>query len=161
MDSQKGLLTFLFTNIKFIIMFKPKVLFVCTGNSCRSQMAEGLLRDKAGDQFDVFSAGSHPSRVHPLAIEVMNEWGINISNHTSDPIHLYLDKGIDIVITVCDHAAKVCPTFPGDVERLHWSIKDPFAGWGFKEDALIAFRETRDTIQRKIDHYLKSRMNKP
>jgi len=108
-----------------------------------------------------FSAGSHPSRVHPLAIEVMNEWGINISNHTSDPIHLYLDKGIDIVITVCDHAAKVCPTFPGDVERLHWSIKDPFAGWGFKEDALIAFRETRDTIQRKIDHYLKSRMNKP
>ena len=140
-------------------MEKSKVLFVCTGNSCRSQIAEGLLRDKAGDIFDVFSAGSHPSRVHPVAIKVMEEWGIDISNHTSDPIDLYLDKGIDVVITVCDHANKVCPTFPGDVERLHWSIKDPFSGWDFSDDSLDTFRETRAVINNRIDEFLISRKN--
>lgn len=138
-----------------MIMFKPKVLFVCTGNSCRSQIAEGLLRDKAGSEFDVFSAGSHPSRVNPMAITVMSEWGIDISHHTSDPIDFYLDKGIDIVITVCDNANQICPVFPGEVERLHWSIKDPFAGWDAGDEYLYAFRETREIINNKINEFLK------
>ena len=90
---------------------KQKVLFVCTGNSCRSQIAEGLLRDMADDQFDVFSCGTHPIRVHPNAIAVMEEWGIDISNHTSDDINDYLAEGINIVISVCDHANKLCPIF--------------------------------------------------
>ena len=141
------------------ILYKPKVLFICTGNSCRSQIAEGLLRDKAGDIFDVFSAGSHPSRVHPVAINVMEEWGIDISNHTSDSIDLYLDKGINVVITVCDHANKVCPTFPGEVERLHWSIEDPFSGWDFNNESLDTFRETRAIINNRIDEFLISRKN--
>ena len=140
-------------------MEKSKVLFVCTGNSCRSQIAEGLLINKAGDQFEVFSAGSHPSRVHPAAINVMEEWGIDISNHTSDSIDLYLDKGINVVITVCDHANKVCPTFPGDVERLHWSIEDPFSGWDFNNESLDTFRETRAIINNRIDEFLISRKN--
>ena len=138
-------------------MYKPKVLFICTGNSCRSQIAEGLLIDKAGNQFEVFSAGSHPSRVNVAAIKVMDEWGIDISKHSSDPIDLYLDKGIDIVITVCDLANKVCPTFPGDVERLHWSIEDPFSGWDFSDESLDTFRETRATINERIDEFLISR----
>lgn len=140
-------------------MYKPKVLFVCTGNSCRSQIAEGILMDKAGDVFDVFSAGTYPSHVHPAAINVMKEWGIDISHHTSDPIDLYLDKGIDIVITVCDHANQICPTFPGEVERLHWSIEDPFSGWDFSNESLDTFRETRAIINKRIDEFLINRRN--
>jgi len=138
-------------------MEKSKVLFVCTGNSCRSQIAEGILRDAAGKEFDVYSAGSHPSHVHPMAIKVMSEWGIDISEHTSDPIDYFLDKEIDVVITVCDHANQICPAFPGDVERLHWSIKDPFSGWDANDDYLDAFRETRETVCERIDEFLKSR----
>lgn len=138
-------------------MEKSKVLFVCTGNSCRSQIAEGILRDAAGDEFDAYSAGSHPSHVHPMAIKVMSEWGIDISKHTSDSIDYFLDKRIDIVITVCDHANQICPTFPGDVERLHWSIKDPFSGWDVKDEYLDAFRETRKTVCVHIEEFLKSR----
>lgn len=138
-------------------MEKPKVLFVCTGNSCRSQIAEGILKDAAGDEFDVFSAGSHPSHVHPMAIIVMSEWGIDISEQTSDPIDYFLDKGIDIVITVCDHANQVCPTFPGDIERLHWSIKDPFSDWDANDEYFDAFRETRETVCKRIKEFLKSR----
>lgn len=140
-------------------MLKPKVLFVCTGNSCRSQIAEGILRDKAGDQYDVYSAGSHPSRVHPMAIKVMEEWRVDIAQHTSDPIDIFLDKGIDVVITVCDHANQVCPIFPGDVERHHWSIKDPFSGWDANDDHLEAFRETRKTISSLIDTFLEQKQN--
>jgi len=138
-------------------MFKPKVIFICTGNSCRSQIAEGIMRDAAGKDFDVFSAGSHPSHVHPMAIKVMSERGIDISEHTSDPIDYYLDKDMDIVITVCDHANQVCPTFPGNVERLHWSIKDPFSGWGQEDEYIDAFRRTRETIYERIKEFLKSR----
>ena len=134
-------------------MFKPKVLFVCTGNSCRSQIAEGILRDKAGDKFDVFSAGSHPSRVNPMSIRVMNEWEIDISHHTSDPIDYYLDKGIDIVITVCDNANQVCPTFPGDAKRLHWSIKDPFAGWDADDEYLDSFRKHVKLFARVLKNF--------
>ena len=141
------------------MMLKPKVLFVCTGNSCRSQIAEGILREKAGDHYEVFSAGSHPSHVHPIAIKVMEEWGIDISHHTSDPIDHFLDKGIDVLITVCDHADQVCPQFPGDVDRHHWSIKDPFAGWDYNEDQLDSFRETRQTVMERIDAFLESKQN--
>ncbi|MGY8787335.1 MAG: arsenate reductase ArsC [Fidelibacterota bacterium] len=132
---------------------KQKVLFVCTGNSCRSQIAEGLLRDMAVDRFDVYSAGSHPSRVHPNAIAVTEEWGIDISHHTSDAIDDYLNEGIDIVITVCDHANKLCPIFPGEVQRIHWSIDDPFRSW--TSDLLDNFRETRRDIKERLEKFLK------
>ena len=135
---------------------KKKVLFICTGNACRSQIAHGLLRDMAPDQFDVFSAGSHPSRVHPMSIAIMEEVGIDISHHTSDYVDDYLDVGIDTVITVCDNANQVCPTFPGDVERIHWSIDDPFRGWNFNANQLDSFRETRRDIRRRLESLLDS-----
>lgn len=141
------------------MMLKPKVLFVCTGNSCRSQIAEGLLRDRAGDKFEVYSAGSHPSRVHPMAIRVMKEWGIDISGHTSDPIDFYLDKGIDLVITVCDDANQVCPQFPGDVKRDHWSIRDPFSGWDASNEYLDSFRDTRETLIGRISEFIGPKKN--
>ena len=135
---------------------KKKVLFICTGNACRSQIAHGLLRDMAPDQFDVFSAGSHPSQVHPMSIAIMEEVGIDISHHTSDFVDDYLDVGIHTVITVCDNANQVCPTFPGDVERIHWSIDDPFRGWSFNTNQLDSFRETRRNIRRRLESFLDS-----
>ena len=135
---------------------KKKVIFICTGNACRSQMAHGLLQDMAGDRFEVYSAGSHPSRVHPASIVVMDEWGIDISHHTSDPIGDYIDTGIDIAITVCDNAQIACPTFPGDVERIHWSIDDPFLGWGAAKEFLPRYRETRNEIKERIENFLKT-----
>jgi arsenate reductase len=131
---------------------KQKVLFVCTGNSCRSQIAEGLLREIASERFDVFSCGSHPSRVHPNAIAVMEEWGIDISNHTSDAIDDYLNEGINIVITVCDNANQACPVFPGDIQRIHWSIDDPFRGWN--SNLLDNFRETRQELKERLETFL-------
>ena len=133
---------------------KQKVLFVCTGNSCRSQIAEGLLRTIADRDFIVFSAGSHPSRVHPNAIEVMKERKIDISNHTSDSIDQYFETGINIVITVCDEATKICPVFPGDVQRIHWSIDDPFRGWDSGEAHLNNFRKTRDELEDRIQKFI-------
>tara|TARA_B100001964_G_scaffold86443_1_gene97399 strand:- start:2 stop:421 length:420 start_codon:yes stop_codon:yes gene_type:complete len=135
---------------------KKKVLFICTGNSCRSQIAHGLLQDMAPDQFDVFSAGSHPSRVHPMSIAIMEEVGIDISHHTSDYVDDYLDTGIDIAITVCDSANQACPTFPGEVERIHWRIDDPFRGWNYKNSQLDSFRETKRDIQRRLESFLES-----
>ncbi len=137
-----------------IIENKTKVIFICTGNSCRSQMAEGLLRDMAGDRFEVFSAGSHPSRLHPASIIVMAELGIDISNHSADSIDEYLDKDIDIVITVCDNARQVCPVFSGNVKRIHWSIDDPFHGWGAESDDLIPYRETRETLKDCLESFI-------
>lgn len=129
---------------------------MCTGNSCRSQMAEGLLRHMAGDQFEVFSSGSHPSHVHPLSVKIMDEIGIDISRHTSDHVDQYLDKGIDIVITVCDHANQVCPVFPGEVKRIHWSVDDPFSGWGDDDRLLSRYRETRSDLKRRIEGLLET-----
>ena len=134
-----------------------KVLFVCTGNACRSQMAEGILRDLAKDWFEVFSAGSHPTRVHPASIKVMAEWDIDISHHTSDPINDYLDTGMDIVITVCDNANQLCPTFPGVVERIHWSIEDPFLNWSDEKHLLQPYRRTRDKLRARIQEFLGSK----
>lgn len=136
---------------------KAKVLFLCTGNSCRSQMGEGLLKALGGDRFEVFSAGVEPSRVHPMSVLVMQELGIDISQQTSDDVNQYLDTGIDIVISVCDHAAQTCPTFPGQVERIHWSLKDPFHGWDVDESKLPDYRATRDDLKQRIEGFLKDR----
>ena len=134
-----------------------KVLFVCTGNACRSQMAEGILGDLAEGRFEVFSAGTHPTRVHPASIKVMAEWDIDISHHTSDLIDDYLDAGMDIVITVCDNANQLCPIFPGVVEHIHWSIDDPFVNWSDEEHLLPPYRRTRDTLKVRIQEFLGSR----
>ena len=134
---------------------KPKVLFLCTGNSCRSQIGEGLLRHLAGEHFDVFSAGVKPSKVHPISIIVMNEIGVDISGQTSDDVNDYLGVGIDIVISVCDHAAATCPVFPGDVQRIHWSIKDPYHGWDVDESKLPDYRATREDLKSRIEALLK------
>ena len=136
---------------------KEKIIFICTGNACRSQIAEGIMRQLAGDKFDVFSAGSHPSLVHPMSIKVMKEIGINITSHTSDPISNFLSENINIVVTVCDNADKVCPVFPGRVERIHWSIKDPFKGWGSDPDDLDNFTRTRDDLYERIKNFLINR----
>ena len=133
---------------------KNKVLFVCTGNSCRSQIAEGLLRNMAGDRFDIYSAGSHLSRVHPNAIAVMDEWDIDISGHKSESIDDYLDVGIDVVITVCDHANELCPVFPVEVEKIHWSIEDPFRDWNSDPLQLDNFRETRRDLNERLQKFI-------
>lgn len=135
---------------------KKKVLFLCTGNSCRSQMAEGLLRSMGGDEYEVYSAGVEPSKVHPMSVLVMDEVDIDIRHQTSDDVEMYLDAGIDIVISVCDHAAQTCPTFPGDVQRIHWSTKDPFHGWDVDESKLPDYRKTRDELKSRIAWFLKT-----
>ena len=136
-------------------MNKKKVIFICTGNACRSQMAEGLLREMAGNLFEVFSAGSHPSRLHPASVIVMNEIDIDISHHFSESIDRYIDAGIDIVITVCDNAKNYCPTFPGNQEQLHWSIEDPYHGWTSNNEDLPPYRDTRDELIKRITTFLK------
>ena len=135
---------------------KKNIIFICTGNACRSQIAHGLLQNLANDRFNVFSAGSHPSQVHLMSIKVMEEIGIDISHHKSNHIDEYLDKGIDIVITVCDNANKLCPIFPGNVEKLHWSIEDPFRGWDYNENQMESFRETRKEITEKIIDFIQN-----
>jgi len=129
---------------------KKKVLFICTGNACRSQIAHGLLKDMANSYFEVFSAGLYPSQVHPISITVMEEIGIDISSHTSDHVDNYIDKEIDIVITVCDNANDACPTFPENVKRIHWSIDDPFKNWNFDLNQWGAFREIREEIRLRL-----------
>jgi arsenate reductase len=132
---------------------RKRVLFLCTGNSARSQMAEGLLRHLAGDRFEVFSAGVEPSFVRPQAIAAMNEIGIDISPHRSKSVDAFLDEQLDYVITVCDHASQRCPVFPGTVERIHWSIDDPVVG-GSEERQLEAFRRARDELQQSIRAFI-------
>lgn len=133
---------------------KKKVLILCTGNSCRSHMAEGILRQVAGDLFEVFSAGSNPAGyVHPQAIAVLKEIGIDISSHTSKHLDLFLHAGIDTVITVCDHANEVCPVFPGQVRRYHWAFEDPPKAVRPGESELDAFRRIRDEIRKVFEAY--------
>ena len=135
---------------------KKKILFVCTGNSCRSQIAHGLLNNIAGDRFEVFSAGLSPNKVHPMAIEVMKEINIDISHHTTDHLDDYLDKDIDVVITTCDDANESCPFFPGNVMRLHWSIDDPFESRNEEESNIQLFRDTRNKIEERVRSFLLS-----
>ena len=135
-------------------MSKKKVLILCTGNSCRSHMAEGILRAAAGDLFDVFSAGSKPAgRVHPGSIAVLKEIGIDISSHTSKHLDTFLDAGIDTVITVCGNANDACPVFPGQITRYHWGFEDPPHATREGEDELEAFRRVRDQIKLVFEAY--------
>ena len=138
------------------MQIKKKVLFICTGNSCRSQIAHGLLNDMASERFEAFSAGSHPSQVHSISIAVMEEIGLDISTNTSDHIDSYLDQDIDIVITVCDLANETCPIFLGNVERIHWSIDDPFINWNYDLNQLKFFRETREDIKSRLIKFIQS-----
>jgi arsenate reductase len=133
---------------------KKRVLFMCTGNVARSQMAEGLLRQVAGDRFEVFSGGVIPSYVRPNAIAVMKELGIDISQHRSKSVNEYIDASFDFVITVCDYAAQYCPKFPGDSKRIHWSVDDPVA-IGDDEAQLAAFRVARDDLQNRIQDFVR------
>jgi arsenate reductase len=132
---------------------KKRVLFMCTGNVARSQMAEGLLRNLAGDRFEVFSGGVVPSYVRPNAIAVMKELGIDISGHRSKSVNEYLDTSFDYVITVCDYAAQRCPTFPGDAKRIHWSVADPVV-IGDDEAQREAFRVARDDLKNRIERFV-------
>jgi arsenate reductase len=133
---------------------KPTVLILCTGNSCRSHLAEGFLRAAAGDVLDVQSAGSKPAGyVHPIAIKVMQEVGIDISQHTSKHMNQFLDQKIETVITVCGNADQACPIFPGQVNRYHWAFIDPAHAKGSEEEILNVFRQVRDEIKRVFDAY--------
>lgn len=133
---------------------RKRLLFLCTGNSARSQMAEGLLRREAGDRFDVFSAGTHPTRVRPETIAVMNEIGIDISGHRSKSIDEFKGLELDVVITVCDNAKEACPVFPGHTQRLHWPFEDPASVEGTLEQRKDAFRKVRDRIRGRIMVFL-------
>lgn len=128
-------------------MEKTSVLILCTGNSARSQMAEGLLRHDAGEFFEVESAGTKPSRVRPEAIAVMEEIGIDISEHRSKGVAEFADRGFDYVLTVCDHANETCPVFAGHTTRLHHSFEDPAAVEGTEGERLAAFRRVRDQLR--------------
>ncbi len=129
---------------------KKRILILCTGNSARSQMAEGLLRNMAGDRFEVESAGVAPSAVRPEAIEVMRDIGIDISGHRSKSVDEFVDQLFDYIITVCDNAKESCPVFPGSAVRLHWSFDDPAAIQGTYEERLAAFRRIRNQIADRL-----------
>ncbi len=134
-------------------MVKRRVLILCTGNSARSQMAEGLLRQIAGDKFEVASAGIAPTSVRPEAIEAMREIGIDISRQHSKSIDEFLNQQFDFVITVCDNANEHCPIFPGAVTRLHWSFSDPASVPGAYPRRLDAFRNVRDQIKTRLSAF--------
>jgi arsenate reductase len=131
-------------------MEKTKVLFLCTHNSARSQMAEGLLRHLAGDRFEVMSARTEATHVRPQAVRAMDELRIDISGQESKTLESYLGEPFDYVITVCDDANEACPVFPGAKRRLHWSFEDPSAATGTEEDGLNVFRPVRDRIQERV-----------
>ena len=133
-----------------------KVFFLCTGNSVRSQMAEGLLNALGVGKWQVRSGGVFPSYVHPLAIRVMEEIGIDISRQTSKSMNQFLNEAFDYIITLCDEAAQSCPVFPGQGKRLHWPLEDPATAIGTIEERLVVFRRIRDEIKTKIEDFLKS-----
>jgi len=133
-----------------------KVLFLCTGNSARSQMAEGLMNHLSHGEWKVQSAGLFPSYVHPLAIRVMDEIKMDISRQTSKSMNEFLKEAFDYIITLCDEAAMSCPTFPGQGKRLHWSFEDPAAAIGTIEERLVVFRRVRDEIRTKIEEFLET-----
>jgi arsenate reductase len=133
---------------------KKRVLILCTGNSARSQMAEGLLRRMAGDRFEVLSAGVEPSHVRPQAIEAMREIGIDISGHRSKSVDEFAGEKFDYVITVCDNARQRCPVFPGKTERIHWSFDDPAKAEGDEETVLAVFRRVRDEIESRLREFV-------
>ena len=133
---------------------KQSVLFLCTGNSCRSQIAEGWLRSLAGDRFRALSAGTHPVGVNPRAVEVMREVGIDITKQRSKNLEEFVGTHIDYVVTVCDRAQASCPVFPGATTRLHWPFDDPAHAEGSEEQQLEVFRRVRDEIGQRITAWL-------
>jgi arsenate reductase len=139
-------------------MEKPLLLILCTGNSCRSQMAEGFLKELAHDLLTAQSAGMNPAKkVHPLAVQVMKEIGIDISQNYCKHLHLFLDKKIDTLITVCDHADQSCPLLPSAVKRHHFSFTDPAAAIGTEAEKLQIFRRVRDDISKLLLAYVAGR----
>ena len=130
---------------------KKRVLFLCTGNSARSQMAEGLLRNLAGDRFEIFSAGTHPKGLHPRSVEAMKEVGIDISHNKSKDVAVYASERFDFVITVCDRARQECPVFPG-AEPIHWGFDDPAEAPAALQ--LETFRSVRDEIRQRLNLFL-------
>ena len=133
---------------------KQRVLFLCTGNSCRSQIAEGFLRDYAGDAFEVASAGVYPTRINPLAIRVMAEAAVDISAQYSKSVDEMTTGHFDYVITVCDRAREACPVVPRAARRLHWSFEDPADATGAEEDRLSVFRRVRDEISAQVRQFV-------
>lgn len=127
-----------------------RVLILCTGNSARSQMAEGLLRSISRGSIEVQSAGTRPSQLNPLAVEAMRELGLDISGQRSKSVEEFKGLNFDVVITVCDNARETCPVFPGAPERIHWSIPDPAVAEGTHEEKLQAFRQARDDLKVKL-----------
>lgn len=139
---------------------KPLILILCTGNSCRSHIAEGILRASVGDLVEVASAGSKPAGyVHPKAIEVLQEIGIDISAHTSKHMNDFLNRQVETVITVCGNADQACPMFPGQVNRYHWGFDDPAHATGTDEEQLAVFRRVRDEIRRVFEAYAAGRID--
>ncbi len=132
---------------------KKRVLILCTGNSARSQMAEGLLRNDGGEKFEVESAGVISSFVRPQAIEAMREIGIDISDHHSKSVEKFAGQNFDYVITVCDNAKENCPVFPGKTARIHWSFDDPADATGSEEEKLAVFRRVRDEIRSRLREF--------
>ncbi len=139
---------------------KPTLLILCTGNSCRSHLAEGLLRRALGDSYNVASAGSKPAGyVHPLAIKVMAEIGIDISSHRSKHMDEFLNQDVETVVTVCGNADQACPLFPGQLNRHHWPFDDPAHAAGTEDEQLAVFRRVRDEIQRVFEAYATGRLD--
>ena len=135
-------------------MAKPLILILCTGNSCRSHLAEGILRAAVGEAAEVASAGSDPAGyVHPMAVEVMKEIEIDISAHTSKHLDEFLQREVHTVITVCGNADQACPIFPGQVEKHHWPFDDPAKATGSEEEIRAVFRRVRDEIRAKFEAY--------
>jgi arsenate reductase (thioredoxin) len=142
------------SEIKGYAYMKKNVIVLCTGNSCRSQIAEGYLRQMASDRLNVVSAGITPSVVNPLAIKVMLEDGVDISQHRSKDVNEFVGKPFDYIITVCDNAKEHCPYFPGNGERLHWSFPDPADATGSVDDIMSAFRLVRDRIKSTLKTFI-------
>ena len=135
-------------------MAKPLILILCTGNSCRSHLAEGILRPAVGEAAEVASAGSDPAGyVHPMAVEVMKEIEIDISAHTSKHLDEFLQREVHTVITVCGNADQACPIFPGQAEKHHWPFDDPAKATGSEEEIRAVFRRVRDEIRAKFEAY--------
>jgi arsenate reductase len=133
---------------------KQTVLIVCTGNSCRSQMAEALWRHESGGEYEVASAGTHPTGVHPLARRVIEELGIDMSGQFSKSVYALTNRTFDLVVTVCDSAQELCPTVPTATERLHWPLYDPVVVTGTEDQRLASFQRVRDEIRGMIQKYL-------
>jgi len=133
---------------------KKRVLFLCTGNSCRSQMAEGFLKRLAGEKYEAESAGVDPTKINPLSIKVMNEAGIDISGQSSKSAGEFIGQKFDYVITVCENAKQTCPVFPGEYKSIHWDLKDPAEAKGSEEERLAVFRKIRDQIKDNVDKFI-------